>query len=176
MSEQTSGTTATEETTNEQKGGEGKEFQAITSQEDFDKAIQARIARERAKYTDYDELQAKAAKLAEIEESQKTEEQKRQERDAERDRELAELRAEKLRAEVAAAKSDPAKGIVVPVDLLTGSTREQLEASADALIKFKGEGAQKQRFTVPNLGDRPNSAGLDEADREFLGQLFQKAD
>ena len=174
MSEQTAPTEGTEETPTEQAKTEGKEFQAITTQEDFDKAIQSRIARERAKFADYDELKASAEKLREFEESQKTEEQKRQERDAARDRELAELKAEKLRATVAAEKSDPATGIVVPAELLTGSTREELEASADALIKFKAEGVRKPRVVIPREGSRPTNPNLspnDEAKREWLQSL-----
>lgn len=175
MSEQTSSTTATEET-NEQHE-ETEEFQAITSQEDFDKAIQKRIARERAKYetkyADYDDLKASAQKFKEFEESQKTEEQKRQERDAERDRELAELKAEKLRATVADEKSDPENGVHVPEALLTGSTREELEASADALIKFKGE-TQKPRVVVRReaaSSTKQNRTPKEEAKREWLQSL-----
>ncbi|MBX3311710.1 MAG: hypothetical protein KF916_02265 [Microbacteriaceae bacterium] len=44
-------------------------FTPITSQEDFDKAIQARIAREQSKYSDYADLKAKAEKLNQIEEA-----------------------------------------------------------------------------------------------------------
>ena len=72
MSEQTGVTTTTEELNNEQVEPAESKFEAITSQEDFDKAIQARLARERAKFSDYDEVKAKADKLAAIEESQKT--------------------------------------------------------------------------------------------------------
>jgi hypothetical protein len=52
--------------------------------------------------------------------------------------ENAALKGEKLRAEVARSKSDPAKGIVIDPDLLVGSTKEELEASADKLVAFKG--------------------------------------
>lgn len=174
MSEQTAPTTGTEETQNEQtdKVEESKEFQAITSQEDFDRAIQSRLARERAKFPDYDKFKADAEKLREVEEANKSEEQKRQERDAARDRELAELKAEKLRSTVAAEKSDPSKGITVPANLLTGSTREELEASADALIAFKGEAVTRQRVVVPREGDAPVNAGVNEADQAILTGLF----
>ena len=47
-------------------------------------------------------------------------------------RKAAELESRALRSEVAADKG-------VPSSLLTGSTREELEASADALIEFRGE-------------------------------------
>lgn len=131
MAEETAQTTGTEET-NEQST-EVKEFQAITSQEDFDKAIQARIARERAKIpTDYEELKAAKAELDKIRESQKTEAEKVQERLDAAEKRAVELELKATRAEVAAAKG-------VPVELLTGGTQEELEASADALIAFRGE-------------------------------------
>ena len=145
---------------NEQGKEESKEFEAITSQEDFDKAIQARIARERAKIpTDYDELKAKAAKLAEIEESTKTEAQKQADRLAEIERENAELKTGKLRAEVAAAKG-------VPAELLSGNTKEELEAMADALIAFRGE-QQAARLHIPGEGKsptKPNGPAYEFAD------------
>lgn len=130
MSEQTAPTAGTEEAKNEQAKPAEKEFQAITSQEDFDKAIQARIARERAKFADYDDIKARAAKLAEIEEAQKTEAQKTQERLEAAERRAAELELTAMRATVAATKG-------VPAELLSGSTQADLEASADALIAFK---------------------------------------
>ncbi|WP_341945658.1 DUF4355 domain-containing protein [Microbacterium sp. LWH11-1.2] len=134
MSEQTGSTTATEET-NEQGTDTTKEFTAITSQEDFDKAIQARIARERAKVpTDYEDLKAAAAELEKIREANKTEAQKAQERLEAAEKRAVELELKATRAEVAAAKS-------VPIELLSGSTQAELEASADALIAFRGQQA-----------------------------------
>lgn len=165
MSEHTATTTGTEET-NEQ-GTEGKEFQAITSQEDFDKAIQARIARERAKIpTDYEDLKAQAAELSQIKDSQKTEAQKLQdERDAART-ELESERSARLRAEVAAAKG-------VPVELLSGGTQDELEAAADALIKFRGDVPAPSPFPKadPSQGAKGTTAGGTNADRfaSFIG-------
>jgi septal ring factor EnvC (AmiA/AmiB activator) len=108
-------------------------YKAPASQEELDRIIQARLDRERKKLpSDYDELRAKAAKLAEIEEANKTEAEKTAERLAAAEKRAAELEAKAIRAEVAAAKG-------VPFALLTGSTQEELEAAADALIAFRGE-------------------------------------
>ncbi len=160
MSEETGVTNTTEES-NEQ-AADAKEFQAITSQEDLDKVIQARIARERAKFTDYDDLKAKANKFAEFEESQKTEAQKAQERLEAAEKRASELELKATRAEVAAAKG-------VPAELLTGSTQADLEAAADALIAFRGQQADP-RLHVPTEG-RTASAGSSTADQfaAFLG-------
>ena len=165
MSESQASTAAAGEQNNEQGKEEAKAFEAITSQEDFDKAIQTRIARERAKIpTDYDDLKAQAAKYAVWEESQKTETQKQADRLAEIEAENSGLRSAQTRAEVAEAKSDPEKGIIVPAALLTGSTREELEASADALIAFRGD-QQPQRLHVPNEGLAPT--GDDNPSSQF---------
>lgn len=171
MSEQTAPTTGTGET-NEQ----GKEFQPIASQEALDKIIQTRIAREQAKYSDYDQLKAAADQLTAFEESQKTETQKQQDALSAAQARVAELESAQLRVTVADEKSDPTKGIIVPAALLSGSTREELEASADALIQFKGDPAPKPRVVIPREGNTPSRDGVNDADREFVGQLFQKKD
>ena len=156
--EQTDSTTVTEET-NEQ-------FEPIVSQEALDKIIQARIARERAKFADYDELKAKAEKLREFEESQKTEAQKAQERLEAAEKRAAELELKATRAEVAAAKG-------VPAELLKGSTQEELEASADALIAFRGEVKQPALQPIPGEGPSGplplNGDGIESALKNALG-------
>lgn len=90
------------------------------------------------------------AKVKEFEDRDKSEAQKQQEALEQAQRELAELTVAKTRAEVAAAKG-------VPAELLTGSTQEELEASADALIAFRGE-QQVQKLIVPNEGNSPQAA------------------
>lgn len=145
----------TDETTESQ-------FKAPASQEELDRIIQARLDRERKKLpNDYDELKAKAQKYAEWEEANKTEAQKTADRLAAIERENAELKTGKLRAEVAAAKG-------VPASLLTGSTQEELEAAADALIAFRGE----QKPAGPSssaLGRVNGNADIGADARSILG-------
>lgn len=108
-----------------------KAYEAPATQADLDRIVEARLARERAKFGDYDDLKAKAAKFDEAENAAKTELQRAQDAvAAEKKRaDAAELRV--LRAEVAAEKG-------VPAALLAGSTKADLEAAADALLAFKG--------------------------------------
>lgn len=73
----------------------------------------------------------KAKRLDELEESQKTELQKAADRAAAAEAKAAEIEVRAMRAEVAAAKG-------VPASLLSGSTVEELETSADALLAFRG--------------------------------------
>jgi hypothetical protein len=107
-------------------------FAAPASQEELDRIIQSRLDRERKKFGDYDELKKAADRLKALEEANKTEAEKTSERLAAAEKRAAELEVKALRSEVAAAKG-------VPVALLTGSTQEELEAAADALIAFRGE-------------------------------------
>lgn len=102
--------------------------------------------RAKANKAEADANREAAARLAEIEEAQKSAEQKQQEALAAAQAEVAELRSVALRAEVAAAKG-------VPVGLLTGATREELEAAADALIEFRG----------PQEPARPSSSAIGRA-------------
>lgn len=108
------------------------------------------------------------AKIKKIEDRDKSEAQKQQEALAEAQAQLAELAVAKTRAEVAAAKG-------VPADLLRGGTQEELEASADALIAFKGE-PQPQRLHIPNEGQSPtNTSNPSTEFAEFLtNQLGQQ--
>lgn len=111
-----------------------------------------------------------AQRLAEIEESQKTEAQKAQDALSKAQKELTEERTARVRAEVAAAKG-------VPASLLTGTTQEELEASADDLIKFKGVAAEPSPFPKadPSQGARGSAIGGTNADRfaSFLGEKLQ---
>lgn len=85
-----------------------------------------------------------AARLAEIEEANKTAEQKAAERLAAAEARAAALELKAARAEVAAEKG-------VPAALLTGTTPEELAASADALLAFRGE-APKPPAAPPATG------------------------
>lgn len=108
---------------------EGKEFTPITSQEVLDKIIGERLARERNKYADYDELKTKAAQYDEQVEASKTAEEKTAEQIAKLQAENEQLKTAQLRTQVAAEKN-------VPVELLYGTTREELEEQASQLLTW----------------------------------------
>lgn len=102
------------------------------------------------------------ARVKEFEDRDKSESQKQQEALEQAQKQLAELTVAKTRAEVAGAKG-------VPAALLTGSTQEELEASADALIAFKGE-SHNSRLFIPNEGNSPSRQVSNES--EFVKELF----
>ena len=122
--------TAGEQTT--ETAAAAETFAAPASQEELDRIIQARLDRERKKFADYDELKKAADRLTQLEEANKSEAEKAVARAEAAEKRAAELEAATLKATVAADKG-------VPAALLTGSTQEELEASADALIAFRGE-------------------------------------
>jgi len=105
----------------------------------------------------------KAKRLDDLEESQKTELQKAADRAAAAEAQVAEIEARALRAEVAAAKG-------VPASLLSGSTQEELEASADALLAFRGQ-APKPDF---GGGDRGTDvkAGATQLTQDDVSKLY----
>ena len=128
-------------------------FTAPASQEDLDRIIGERLARERSKFADYTDLKAKAEQFDALEEKNKTELQKALDRAASAEALAAEATKVSLRSEVAAAKN-------VPASLLSGSTKEELEAAADALLAFRGEQVPgpKAPFVpaaTPGQGNKP---------------------
>lgn len=128
-------------------------FTAPASQEELDRIIGERLARERAKYAGFDDIKAKAEQYDALEEQNKTELQKALDRAAAAEALAAEASAKALRSDIAAAKN-------VPVDLLSGATKEELEASADRLLAFRGEqpAGPKAPFVpavTPGAGGKP---------------------
>jgi hypothetical protein len=149
--------------------GEPQESGAPAAQEpqETDWKAEARKWESRAKenLTAAKANESAAKRLAQIEEAQKTEAQKAQERLDAAEKRAAELELRSIRAEVSAAKG-------VPANLLSGSTQEELEAAADALLAFRGE-QQPQRLHVPGEGGAPplalNGDGLESALKQALG-------
>ena len=111
-------------------------------------ALLSEAADEAAKYRTEAKANADAAKrLADIEEAQKTEAQKLADR-------LAAAEEKATKAELKALRSDIAQAKGVPAGLLTGSTEEELNASADALREFRGEAAKPP--AVPSAAGQGN--------------------
>lgn len=99
------------------------------TQEDVDRIVKGRLSR----YADYEEIKAKAAKFDEMEEAAKSDLQKATERADELQRRLDEIKAHEeirsIREEVSTDKN-------IPVNLLTGTTKEECEAQAEALLEW----------------------------------------
>lgn len=117
------------------------------TQAELNAIVQERVGETKAKYGDYEELKAKAIKYDEQVEAEKSELQKANER---ADGLQAELDAIRTAQQVRTMREDVATAKGVPASLLTGSTQEECEAQADALVKWaKPSGYPK----VPDGGD-----------------------
>lgn len=136
---------------------EGKpEFEPITSQEELNRIVGERVARERAKFKDFDEYKAKAAKLDEVEEKNKTELQRATERAAAAEKRVAEFEAREQRAAWAA---EVATATGVPADVLRGSTREEIEAHAETLKAHFKPAPRQPRTSAPVGRTAPGDTG-----------------
>lgn len=152
------------------------EFKAITSQEEFDSAIQARLARERAsvskQYADYDLLKEKAAKA---EEDKKAYMSKAAE-DAEKIKGLQNALDEangKIKGfETDALKAKIADEEGIPSALrsrLNGSTEDELRKDAKGLKEILS--AENRRGLPSYRNEEPNSNSKDEALKSVLAKL-----
>lgn len=129
-------------------------YKAPSTQAELDQIVESRLMRERAKFADYDDLKSQASKLAEIEEAKKTETEKLAERIAATEAREAAAIAKAEAAELKALKSDVARDKGVPVGHLTGSTKEELEESADELVKWRDEQVPAPRKPLRSGGAR----------------------
>lgn len=124
------------------------DFQPITSQEQLNALLGDRLARERAKFADYDELKAKAEKFDEAEKANLSELEKATEANAQLKQELEAFKLKDLRSQVAASKGLSLEAAAH----LVGSTQEELEASADSLVKLIGPKRRGGNDPVPSQG------------------------
>lgn len=128
---------ATEPTTQDvnatQSATEPKPAAGTFTQDDVNRIVANRVA----KYSDYEDLKAKAAKFDAAEEANKTELQKVQEKaDSLQQRLDAMEKADKIRA----VRDEVSKETGVPASLLTWETTEDCTAQAQAIIAYAKPG------------------------------------
>lgn len=122
-----------------QGGGQGSDagstaFQAITSQEELNRVIGARINQVKGQYADYDQLREKAQMYDQGVEANKSELQKAVERAEKAEKDLTPTRAQVARLEVALEK-----GLTLTqAKRLVGTTKDELAADADELLADLG--------------------------------------
>lgn len=103
------------------------------TQDELNAIVNDRLGREKAKYSDYEAMKAKAAKFDELEEANKTELQKASEKVTALQ---AELDGIKRQNEIRDIRAEVAKSMNVPAELLTAETKEACEAQANAIKEF----------------------------------------
>ena len=103
------------------------------TQAELNAIVNDRLGREKAKYSDYEAMKEKAAKFDELEEANKTELQKASEKVSAL---KAELEGIKRQNEIRDIRTEVAKEMNIPAELLTGETKEACEAQAKAIADF----------------------------------------
>lgn len=144
------------------------------TQAELDAQIAQRLERERAKYSDYDAIKAKAAKFDEAEAARKSELQQALEQAADY---KAKLDAREKEIATANARGKVSSETGVPAQLLVGDTEEACKAYADKLLKWHNGAAPVPNRGVDHmLGSKPGKGGAekDAALSALRDALFQK--
>ncbi|QFG10240.1 head scaffolding protein [Mycobacterium phage DyoEdafos] len=184
-------------TDNEGTGGEPKvtetTFKAITSQEDFDKAVARRVARERKKYEGFDDFKAKAEQFDKLDAERGTELEKAIRRAEKAEQELTGLKDKLTKAERNELVRDIADEMGLPKKLakrVQGDSEEDIRADIEDLLeglpktektieakedkdkdgKKPPSQAPKQRMTFTATGDESDS-GLEMSADDILKDL-----
>lgn len=138
----------------------GSEQQTTFTQDDVNRIVQKRVA----KYSDYEDLKAKAAKYDEAVEASKSDLQKATEKAAALEKELNELKtAEQIRT----VRTQVAQSKGIPEALLTGTTEEECTAQAEVILAWAKD--NKPGYPkVPDGGDPGSTKPAREVFMEWL--------
>ena len=115
------------------------EFKPITTQEEFDAAIKARLSREKEKYSDYDQLKSRVNELEEENIGLKSTIEANNQSKADSDKQLEEMQKQIAGYETASLRTRIALQHGLPYDLadrLQGADEESLTADAERLASF----------------------------------------
>lgn len=129
-------------------------YKAPATQDELNVIVQRRLAKEREKYSDYDQLKAAAQKLSEIEDANRSELEKATTRAEKAEAELAAARFETLKTTIAAEHGVSAEDSRL---FLTAQDEAGLKAQAAGLAAKtpkQDQAAPQVGNTVPGLGGR----------------------
>lgn len=140
-------------------------FKPIETQEELEEVLKERLDRERSKYADYEELQKKAALYEELKQSKDEDLAQAQKKIADLEAAAEERKkSDELKAEAEAV----AKETGVPVQLLRGQNKEELEEHAKAIVEaYKDDPAPKVDLGNPSSGDTS-----EDEKRQYVNDLF----
>lgn len=136
------------------------------TQEEVNAIVGKRLADEKSKFADYEELKTKALKFDEAEEASKSELQKATERAEALQKELEGL---KKANEIESVRNKVAQALGVPADLLTGDDEEACTLQANKLLEFA------KKTTYPSMPDGGESHSSTLTKSEILGIKDEKA-
>ena len=127
-----------------------EEFKPITTQEEFNTAISARIERERQKFADYEDLKAQVGTLT-------TERETYKQQVEDRDAKIRKYETDSVKTRIAADKGLPAS----MASRLNGETEEEITQDADNLVQiFRSAKGTAPMFEGGNGGGNDTDAAL----------------
>ena len=134
------------------------EFKPITTQEEFDAAIKARLSREKDKYGDYDQLKSRVTELEEENVGLKSTIEANRQSKEDADKQLEEMQKQIAGYETASLRTRIALQHGLPYDLadrLQGTDEESFKADAERLAGFmkRAQPVAPIRETEPQVGD-----------------------
>ena len=146
------------------------EFKPITTQEEFDAAIKARLSREKEKYADYDQLKSRVEELEKENGGLKSTIEATNQSKADADKQLEEMQNQIAGYETASLRTRVALQHGLPYDLaerLQGTDEESFKADAERLAGF-----MKKSQPVYPLGTKEPSS-IDDKDAALKGMLHK---
>jgi len=158
-------------------GGDGSSNKTSFNQADIDAIVAERLAREKAKYADYEDLRKKAKKLDEIEEANKTELEKAQEAaklaQEERDAMLQQANDIKIKAKFETIASK--LGVKHPEDAFALADRSGVSISEDGSVVGVDDAVKKlvEAGRLPLTGTKVPELNAGAGDHD--GELNQKS-
>jgi hypothetical protein len=154
-------------------GGDKSGYTPPASQEELNRIISERVAREKAKFADYGDLKAKAARLDQIEQANLSEAEKVAQKIADAEAAVAQVPAkvaDALRAHLVALHEINAEDAEL---FLTATDPELLLKQVQRLIGREAD-RKKTGGRAPAQGRTPSTGGNDPM-REFTRNLFGAA-
>nr|DAQ73596.1 MAG TPA: major capsid protein [Caudoviricetes sp.] len=146
------------------------EFKPITTQEEFDNAIKERLAREKSKYSDYDQLKSRVTELEEENVDLKSTIEANRQSKADADKQLEDMQKQISNYETASLRTRVALQHGLPYDLadrLQGTDEDSFKADAERLAGF-----MKSKESIPPLRTNEPSLG-DDKDAALKGMLHK---
>jgi hypothetical protein len=157
--------------------GSQSKFDAITTQADFDRAIQDRLNRQKAQFKDYDDFKAKAAKFDELDAKSKSDLEKAQEAAtkaaSERDAALAAVtESTKRNAVIAAAAAAKAADPNDVFALLPQADKDALTIGDDGQVTGAEDAVKRLLEAKPHLVGKAGMGSAEGGSRgDTPGQL-----
>lgn len=137
------------------------EFKAITSQEELDSIVKARVAREREKYSDYEELKTKVADFESKEATYQSTIEGLKTEKTDLSSQLESVNSELNQTKLQSAKQRIATEFGLPLDLadrIQGDDEEEFKADAERLALYI-----KPAVTPPAKSNEPAISDSKEA-------------